>query len=214
MGLLSETRRNRHQPKTETTHTHTHTHTLKYTCVWSHSLQQERLPRQSREEAAGLLQILKERSSRNPSKKNIAIASVLRLQRTKSLRETNRQRLLGACTMTTKLLDNKICTFKIILSWRFARKQCFWTIFLSVPNASPSEFFFFVVCVCVCVCCVVCRHGGLSKGPAGSFALEHAQKKRGERRETRILKFRHLRCHTQLWLAPLACTKFLGNPAP
>ena len=26
---------------------------------------------------------------------------------------------IGACAMTTKFLDNKICTFKILLSWRF-----------------------------------------------------------------------------------------------
>ena len=26
---------------------------------------------------------------------------------------------LGACAMTTKFLNNKICTFKILLSWRF-----------------------------------------------------------------------------------------------
>ena len=27
--------------------------------------------------------------------------------------------------MTTKFLDNKICTFKILLSWRFPRKTAF-----------------------------------------------------------------------------------------
>ena len=30
---------------------------------------------------------------------------------------------LGACAMTTKFLGNKICTFKILLSWRFPRKN-------------------------------------------------------------------------------------------
>ena len=40
-------------------------------------------------------------------------------------------------TMTTKFLDNKICTFKILLSWRFPRKTAFWTIFLSAPQGSP-----------------------------------------------------------------------------
>ena len=32
------------------------------------------------------------------------------------------QTLVGACAMTTKFLDNKIRTFKILLSWRFPRK--------------------------------------------------------------------------------------------
>ena len=29
---------------------------------------------------------------------------------------------IGACAMTTKFLDNIICTFKILLSWRFPRE--------------------------------------------------------------------------------------------
>ena len=29
---------------------------------------------------------------------------------------------IGACAMTTIFLDNKICTFKIVLSWRFPMK--------------------------------------------------------------------------------------------
>ena len=51
-------------------------------------------------------------------------------------------RLLGACAMTTKFLDNNICTFKILLSWHFPRKKktAFWTIFLSAPKApSPQK---------------------------------------------------------------------------
>ena len=54
---------------------------------------------------------------------------------------------LGAYAMTTKFLDDKICTFKILLSWRFPRKTAFWTIFLSAPHApSPpqnSKFYFY-----------------------------------------------------------------------
>ena len=47
---------------------------------------------------------------------------------------------IGACTMTTKFLDNKICTFKILLSWRFPRKtQRFWTIFISAPKCHPLK---------------------------------------------------------------------------
>ena len=45
--------------------------------------------------------------------------------------------LAAGCAMTTKLFDNQICTFKIILSWRFPRKTAFWTIFLSAPKAPP-----------------------------------------------------------------------------
>ena len=53
---------------------------------------------------------------------------------------------LGACAMTTKFLDNKIFTFKILLSWRFPRKIAFWTIFLSAPLPTPPEkrkFYFY-----------------------------------------------------------------------
>ena len=46
-------------------------------------------------------------------------------------------KLIGACTMTTKFLDNKIFTFKILLSWRFPRKIAFWTIFLPAPLPTP-----------------------------------------------------------------------------
>ena len=41
--------------------------------------------------------------------------------------------------MTTKCLDNKICTFKFLLSWRFPRKTAFWTIFLSAPKRPPPS---------------------------------------------------------------------------
>ena len=39
--------------------------------------------------------------------------------------------------MTTKFLDNKMCTFKILLSWRFPWKIAFWTIFLPAPLPTP-----------------------------------------------------------------------------
>ena len=49
--------------------------------------------------------------------------------------------------MTTKFLDNKIFTFKILLSWRFPRKIAFWTIFLSAPLPTPPpekrKFYFY-----------------------------------------------------------------------
>ena len=48
----------------------------------------------------------------------------------------------------TKFLDNSICTFKTLLSWRFPQKQRFRTIFLSAlkpPPPSQSENFIFVV---------------------------------------------------------------------
>ena len=38
-----------------------------------------------------------------------------------------------------KFLDDKICTFKILLSWRFPRKTAFWTIFLSAAKAPPPQ---------------------------------------------------------------------------
>ena len=41
--------------------------------------------------------------------------------------------------MTTKLFDNKISDFKILLSWRFPRKTAFWTSFLSAPKAPPLK---------------------------------------------------------------------------
>ena len=39
--------------------------------------------------------------------------------------------------MTTKFFDNKICDFKILLSWRFPRKQ--------TPTPLKSEKFIFIV---------------------------------------------------------------------
>ena len=53
--------------------------------------------------------------------------------------------------MTTIFFNYQICTFNILLSWRFPRKkekQRFWTIFLSAPHAPPpleSGNFFSVV---------------------------------------------------------------------
>ena len=49
-------------------------------------------------------------------------------------------RSLGAGAMTTKFLDNKICTFKILLSWRFPRKNSVLGRFSSLPpRPSPSK---------------------------------------------------------------------------
>ena len=45
---------------------------------------------------------------------------------------------LGACAMTTKFLDNKKFTFKILLSWRFPWKIAFWTIFLPALLPTPA----------------------------------------------------------------------------
>ena len=42
--------------------------------------------------------------------------------------------------MTTKFLDNKICKFKILLSWRFPRK----TAFFGPPLRSENLFFIVV----------------------------------------------------------------------
>ena len=41
--------------------------------------------------------------------------------------------------MTTKFLHHKICTFKIVLSWRCPSKITFWTIVLSAPSPTPSK---------------------------------------------------------------------------
>ena len=51
----------------------------------------------------------------------------------------NTAQWVGACAMTTKFFDNKICTFKILLSWRFPRKQAFLDDFPSAPKAPPSN---------------------------------------------------------------------------
>ena len=54
---------------------------------------------------------------------------------------------LGACAVTTKFLDNKICTFKILLSWRFPRKNSVLDDFTLCPKSPPSksEAFIFIV---------------------------------------------------------------------
>ena len=49
--------------------------------------------------------------------------------------------------MTTKFLDNKICTFNILLSWRFPRKQAFLDDFPLCPQKAPPpqkrKFYFY-----------------------------------------------------------------------
>ena len=60
-------------------------------------------------------------------------------------KEVDRPRL-GACAMTTKFLDNKISTFKILLSWRFPRKQALLDDFPLCPQAPPPQkriFYFY-----------------------------------------------------------------------
>ena len=46
---------------------------------------------------------------------------------------------IGACAMTTKFLDNKICNFKFLLSWRFPRKTAFGDNFPLGPHAQPPS---------------------------------------------------------------------------
>ena len=47
--------------------------------------------------------------------------------------------LMGACATTTKFLDNKIFTFKILLSWRFPRKTAFLDDFPLCPLGPPPS---------------------------------------------------------------------------
>ena len=51
----------------------------------------------------------------------------------------------NACAMTTKFLDNEICTFKILLSWRFPRKSALLDDFPLCPKFLPlkNEKFYF-----------------------------------------------------------------------
>ena len=56
--------------------------------------------------------------------------------------------IVRACAMTTKFFDNKICTFKIVLSWRFPTKNSVLDDFPLCPQGpSPSkiETFIFIV---------------------------------------------------------------------
>ena len=52
---------------------------------------------------------------------------------------------LGAYAMTTKFLDNKICTFKILLSWRFPRQTAFWDDF-PPPRPPPQKWKIYLCC--------------------------------------------------------------------
>ena len=48
---------------------------------------------------------------------------------------------LGACAMTTKFLDNRICTFKILLSWCFPQNTAFFGQYSSLPpRPTPPPF--------------------------------------------------------------------------
>ena len=46
---------------------------------------------------------------------------------------------IGACAMTTNFFDNKICNFKILLSWRFPQKKQRFGRFSSVPPRRPPS---------------------------------------------------------------------------
>ena len=56
---------------------------------------------------------------------------------------------LGACVMTTDFLDNKICTFKTLLSWHLPRKNSVFGQFSSMPPMPPppqnGNFIFIVL---------------------------------------------------------------------
>ena len=45
----------------------------------------------------------------------------------------------GACSTTTKFLDNKISTFNILLSWRSHEKQCFARFSSLPPRPPPTQ---------------------------------------------------------------------------
>ena len=62
-----------------------------------------------------------------------AVCTFLRLTAFRALTSGN----LGACAMTTKLLDNKICTFEFLLSWRFPRKKAFLDKIPLCPQFPP-----------------------------------------------------------------------------
>ena len=49
--------------------------------------------------------------------------------------------------MTTKFLDNKIYTFKILLSWRFPRKNSILDDFSSLPPIPPLKTANFILIV-------------------------------------------------------------------
>ena len=41
--------------------------------------------------------------------------------------------------MTTKCLDHKICTFIVLLSWRFQQNPAFWDNAPLYPHAQPPS---------------------------------------------------------------------------
>ena len=63
------------------------------------------------------------------------------------IRHFNLAPFVGACAMTTKFLDNKICDFKILLSWRCPRKKQRFGRFSSLPPRPPPlenrKFYFY-----------------------------------------------------------------------
>ena len=68
--------------------------------------------------------------------------------------------LIGACAMTTKFLDNKICTFEILLSWCFPRRIAFLDRVPLCPQCPPlksTNFIFIVVSQSLILCQGACR---------------------------------------------------------
>ena len=74
--------------------------------------------------------------------------------------------------MTTELFDNKMCTFKILLSWRFPRKQRFGRFSSLPPKVPPllkNRKFNFYCCLAVSEFKTIGNHvetnGKLAAGP-------------------------------------------------
>ena len=75
--------------------------------------------------------------------------------------------------MTTNFLDNKICTFKILLSWRFPREQAFLDNFPLCPQGPPSKAkILFLLSSCRLMKFLAshdCRHSGRQTCPEAWF---------------------------------------------
>ena len=76
--------------------------------------------------------------------------------------------------MTTKFLDNNICTFKILLSWRFPRKTAFFDNSPLDPHVQPlksANFIFIVVSQSMNSGCLQCWKRSFADSRLRSFAL-------------------------------------------
>ena len=69
----------------------------------------------------------------------VQIRSASQLQRGTQKEELQK---LGACAMTTKVVDNKICTFKILLSRLFPRQKTAFLPPMRPPPPSKMETLF------------------------------------------------------------------------